>query len=290
MEAISEEDKSLLVVAVMCEDDTGAIDWNDVQRYLPDSSSCHQLEERFKAIKSSYAVVRSNFPREYFEGSCINYRAAVYHALQEVLGGIRRTDVKQPSGKAHLNSGEITPVGISKLVDAVDIATTDSFIDVGSGTGNVVVQIALETNISCYGIEVRAQLATKSAEEITKYAEKYPSIGRVRIISSNVRTLTMEDFKVVENCTILYSSNGLFEPPDNLALEDFVFSLPKLTTVILTSPFCSRCGPTCKQNFCVAWKKTQELWVQPTWTGEKIKLYIFSKFQSSSLFDEVLQM
>ena len=37
MPAISEEDKSLLVVAVLCEDDAGVIDWNDVKRYLPGS-------------------------------------------------------------------------------------------------------------------------------------------------------------------------------------------------------------------------------------------------------------
>ena len=128
MRAISEEDKSLLVVAVLCEGEGGEIDWNDVKRYLPGSMSCQALEDRFETLKSTNAVLRSKFPREFFAQSCIDHRASVYQVMEEVLGGIRLSDVKQPSGKAHLNSGEIAPVGISQVVDAVGFSTKYCFL------------------------------------------------------------------------------------------------------------------------------------------------------------------
>jgi hypothetical protein len=290
MAVISEEDKSLLVVAVLCEDDTGVIHWNDVKRYLSGSSSCQELKDRFETLKSTNAVLRSNVPREYFKDSCIDHRASVYHAIEEVLGGIRRSDIKQPSGKANLNSGEIAPVGISQVLDAVEFSKTDIFVDVGSGTGNVVVQIALESKVPCYGIEIRDELATRSRREIKKFAEKYPSLDQVTILSDNVRTLSPEHFKLVQDCTILYSSNGLFDPLDNIALQDFILSLPKLTTVILSSPFCWRCGVTCTQSFCLMWRKTGELFVQPTWTKKKIKLNVFNRNDNASLLDHVMRM
>ena len=107
MKAISEEDKSLIVVAVMCAADTGVIDWNVVKRYLPGSYSCQELQDRFHALKSTNAVMRSNLPRDFFADSCIDYRASVYQVIEEVLSGIWRSDVLQPSGKVNLNTGEV---------------------------------------------------------------------------------------------------------------------------------------------------------------------------------------
>jgi hypothetical protein len=212
--------------------------------------------------------------------------------IEEVLSGIWRSDVLQPSGKVNLNTGEVAPVGISQLVDAVGFSATDIFVDVGSGTGNVVLQIALESRVPCYGIEIRDELATKSRYEIEKFAEKYPSLRQVNIISDNVSELSPMHFKLLEHCTILYSSNRLFDPVDNLALQDLILSLPNLLTVVLSSPFCSRCGLTCNQNFCLVWKTTTELLVQPTWTKEKIRLYVYNRTNANqgSLIDLVMRM
>ena len=211
--------------------------------------------------------------------------------IEEVLCGIWRPDVLQPSGKANLKSGEVAPVGISQVVDAVGFSATDVFVDVGSGTGNVLVQIALESRVPCFGIEIRDELATKSRYEIEKFAEKYPSLRQVNIVSDNVRKLSPMHFKLLEHCTILYSSNRLFDPVDNLALQDLILSLPKLNTVVLGSPFCSRCGLTCNQNFCLVWRMTTELLVQPTWTNEKIRLYVFKRTNANqgSLIEYVMR-
>ena len=290
MQAISEEDKSLLLVAVLCEGEGGKIDWNDVKQYLPGSMSCQALKDRFDTLKSTNAVLRSSFPRVFFAQTCIDHRASVYQVIEEVLGGIRLSDVKQPSGKAHLNSGEIAPVGISQVVDAVAFSTTDIFVDVGSGTGNVLVQIALESQVPCIGIEVRDALVTKAKEEIQKFSAKYPSLRQVKMISDNVRCLSPQNFKLIEECTVLYCSNGLFEPLDNMALQDLILSLPKLTTVILSCPFCLRCCKTCNHNFCLAWKKSKELVVQPTWTNKMITLIVYRRDHKASLLDHVMIM
>ncbi len=110
------------------------------------------------------------------------------------------------------------------------------------------------------------------------------------MISDNVRFLSPQHFKLIEKCTVLYCSNGLFDPLDNMVLQDLILSLPKLTTVILSSPFCLRCGKTCSHNFCLAWKKSKELLVQPSWTNKMITLFVFRRIHKDSLLDQVMKM
>ena len=53
--------------------------------------------------------------------------------------------------------GTIEPMGVRKVLDVVNIGPSDVFYDLGSGIGNVVVQVFKETNArKCVGIEIDA--------------------------------------------------------------------------------------------------------------------------------------
>jgi len=60
--------------------------------------------------------------------------------------------------------GEALPDLISFLIGVLDIRKDQIFYDIGSGIGNVVVQVAAQTLCTCYGIEIR--------EDLHSYAQK----------------------------------------------------------------------------------------------------------------------
>ncbi|GMF40195.1 unnamed protein product [Phytophthora fragariaefolia] len=66
----------------------------------------------------------------------------------------------QQAGKWHLNAGEILPSGVTALIEVLGgVWTHDTFLDVGCGLGNVVVEFALQTAAQkCSGIEVRSEV------------------------------------------------------------------------------------------------------------------------------------
>ena len=60
-------------------------------------------------------------------------------------------------GRAHVY-GELTPAGVAQLVRATQMTDSDSFVDLGSGVGKVVLQVAmLVPGIRCLGIELDSE-------------------------------------------------------------------------------------------------------------------------------------
>ncbi|OWY93703.1 LOW QUALITY PROTEIN: hypothetical protein PHMEG_00036805 [Phytophthora megakarya] len=77
--------------------------------------------------------------------------------------------------KRHLNVGEITMEAISKLIEVANFEDNDVFLDVGSGIGNVLVQVALQTRAArAIGIEIQSSLVTKAMELITDASTRFP--------------------------------------------------------------------------------------------------------------------
>ena len=54
--------------------------------------------------------------------------------------------------------GEITPKFVHQILTEVTIKPDDIFYDIGSGIGNVVLQVAAQIGCQCHGIEVRPEL------------------------------------------------------------------------------------------------------------------------------------
>ena len=55
--------------------------------------------------------------------------------------------------------GETKPNLVDDVIQRLNITPNDCFIDLGSGIGTVVLQVAAQTLCSCYGVELRHVLA-----------------------------------------------------------------------------------------------------------------------------------
>jgi hypothetical protein len=79
--------------------------------------------------------------------------------------------------------GEIKPMFVREIIKAAGLKETDCFLDMGSGTGNVVLQVAAECLCESYGIEIMenpASLAKKQRNEFVVRMRYYGKpVGRI---------------------------------------------------------------------------------------------------------------
>ncbi|KAG6942685.1 hypothetical protein JG688_00017982 [Phytophthora aleatoria] len=93
---------------------------------------------------------------------CTHAEAA--QAMVDIFGDIMAKDIRQQAGRTQYNAGEILPAGIAKMLDAIGLVQpTDIVLDVGTGIGNALVQVALSTHVSArIGVEMRKELCELS--------------------------------------------------------------------------------------------------------------------------------
>tara|TARA_E500000178_G_C16905307_1_gene699993 strand:- start:495 stop:1169 length:675 start_codon:yes stop_codon:yes gene_type:complete len=102
--------------------------------------------------------------------------------------------------------GTITPDGIKTLIDNLDISKDDSFIDLGSGIGNVVIQFAINTNVKkADGVEFLKSRIEKSKEYIEKFKEKYYNkINKISIKQDDIKNVNFDDYNIFFTCSTCF--------------------------------------------------------------------------------------
>jgi hypothetical protein len=117
------EDRSLLLLVVIFEGAYGVIDWkNVIENLSPGSKKIEDLQARLEYLKRTATTLLSELPATYvassnLEGVCAFARhKCVYDAIDETFQHITRSDVRQPSGKQNLNSGELAPLGVTAIL------------------------------------------------------------------------------------------------------------------------------------------------------------------------------
>ncbi|POM79392.1 LOW QUALITY PROTEIN: Hypothetical protein PHPALM_2955, partial [Phytophthora palmivora] len=105
-------------------------------------------------------------------------------------------DIRQPcseSRSAMRSYYQIdTPIsmhGVSILLSLLSpVKATDVFLDVGSGVGNVVAQVAIETPIGlCIGVEIQHELSLLSKAVIESANATQPRLAKVHIYTCDIR-------------------------------------------------------------------------------------------------------
>jgi hypothetical protein len=144
-----------------------AIDWDSLAASIGKRRlSRNVLRERLKTLKKTYGKGMCKFPRRFFASSSPTYAVAVsprfqlYRdesvAMSRLFDGLPNRAIAQPPGQMHLNAGEVSIQGVSVLLAALRLTALDVFGDIGSGVGNVLVQVALQTVVrECIGVEIR---------------------------------------------------------------------------------------------------------------------------------------
>lgn len=93
--------------------------------------------------------------------------AQVVRRIYEGTNGFGRRG-RGPNGRTlrdttSLVYGEITPAGVTQLIDAVRLSAADTFIDLGSGVGKVVLQAAMMVpGARCTGVEIDGERHTNA--------------------------------------------------------------------------------------------------------------------------------
>lgn len=283
-----DDDKSLLLLVVLFEGDGGVIDWNSVSRHLlPASWTVQELQDRLNYLKKNDTMSLNSLPTEYVAGSCLQRTRSltshldIYKAIDVIFSHITKDDVKEPLGKPYLNVGEIAPVGVTAILDKIALTPDDRFTDIGSGTGNILAQVVLQSPVqTAIGLEIRSDLAQKSRHALKTAQSKYPRLRSVEVLTGDVKDLLPETITRLHEASVLFSNNCVFRQDDSMALHDFICSynsLGNLRVVLLTKRFCPRCPSFCDDAFCKAWKEEPVIMTQSCWKEEPIEVYMYTR-------------
>lgn len=189
---------------------------------------------------------------------------------------ISRSEVRQQSGRRHLNAGELAFEGVTALKTALGVLPTDVFADIGCGIGNVLVQLALESPASrLIGLEVRADLVQLGQSAILTHEKLYRQLSRVELRSGSIEDST--SWPLLCDVTIAFASNKLFEETANQGIEDFVSQTQSLRRIVLGNKLCYRHRQNCSRPFCKQWREVGEILVAVRWTGTKQSMFIYEK-------------
>jgi hypothetical protein len=205
-----------------------------------------------------------------------------HRIVHEVFHTVTKSDIRQASGKPHENAGELSILGTAALIDACEFRDEDVFLDVGSGIGNVVVQVALESNVqACIGVEKRVELAERSKKLVHRFFSKYPHLERVHIHARDICAFNADDDALFEQTSVLFSHNTVFQGEALDAIEQLCCTLPGLRIVILQQPICPRHRPTCMREFCMMYRRREyALAIEVTFTSTARHFHVYDRLIS----------
>jgi Histone methylation protein DOT1 len=297
-----EEDRTLVQLVLAFYDDKGKIDWNSVAGLFPAQArkTKQVLRQRLKTLKRTYGSFRA-FPKQLIgQSQCPPARASaasatlpqasggntdmlvsgrdLYNTIGRIFSSFSKADVRQPSGQANMNTGEIAPIGITRLLDRLHLTPNDTFGDIGSGTGNVLAQVALQTSVKkCVGLELRDAIADKSRRILKMHSIKFSRLSCVSVLSGDIKSVDGDMKLKLMECSVIFSNNKVFAPETNIHLEQFICSSAAVSKVVLSNPFCVRCKPRCMREFCQIWKLDEQVLVETCWSMKLLHLSVFTR-------------
>jgi len=110
---------------------------------------------------------------------------------------------------------------VAEVIKHTHIKESDIFLDLGSGVGQVVLQVAATVGCKCYGIE-KADIPSKYAEkldrEFVKWMDWYgKSYGEYEIMRGDF--LDPEFTEIFQSATVIFTNNFAFGPKLNHELK-----------------------------------------------------------------------
>lgn len=137
--------------------------------------------------------------------------------------------------------GETSYDLVCQMIDQIQITSDDIFVDLGSGVGQVVLQMAAATPCKiCLGIE-KAEVPSRYAEAMNKnfrtwmqwYGKKY---GEYKLIKGDF--LTEEHREKINQATIVFVNNFAFGPSVDHQLKERFADLKDGARIVSSKSFC----------------------------------------------------
>jgi hypothetical protein len=199
-----------------------------------------------------------------------------YDVVTSVLAQVSKADVHQPCGRTDLNVGELSMIGVSRMLARFgELSSNDVFVDVGSGVGNVLLQMALESAFDkCIGVEMRPELVLLTRSLVSTHQVKYPHFSKVSVVNMHISKQPVNWLDCLNEATYVFSNNSLFTEAALLELEDMCW-LPKLKCIVLSRVICPRHSPRCAKSFCRFWILLCKETVPVTYKSKEVELHFF---------------
>merc|ERR1712137_273723 len=187
--------------------------------------------------------------------------------------------------------GEITPKFIHQILNEIEITADDVFYDVGSGIGNVVLQVAAQIGCICHGIEIRPELSKiairmqNKLSQLSKTRTKKPvDIPEIYFHTGDA----LGDQFDFSDATIIFVNNWCFagELEHDLFVK-FQKILPAGTKIICLKdafprfrPNSLRCDDLPCHRFRYPWRKFESCDDAISWDSRLVECVVYQVYDS----------
>ncbi|KAG3053966.1 hypothetical protein PI125_g25934 [Phytophthora idaei] len=129
--------------------------------------------------------------------------------------------------------------GVSAILSTLPpLLANDSFVDIGSGIGNVVAQAAIDSGVGqCVGIEHQNVLGQMSDMLIRASTSSYLRMSNVSIYTIDIGRMSEAAYTTVKGTSFLFLNNIMFDPTSNEALEELTTALPTLVHIVVMAKY-----------------------------------------------------
>ncbi|KAF1921623.1 S-adenosyl-L-methionine-dependent methyltransferase [Ampelomyces quisqualis] len=180
--------------------------------------------------------------------------------------------------------GELLTPFVHKIFQQTGLNSTHTFVDLGSGVGNVVLQAALQTGAESWGIEMMplaASLGTKQASELEARARLWNlSLGAIHLIAGDFLE-TPDIDAVLRRADVVLVNNKVFgEKLNNDLLQKFL-DLKDGCQVVSLASFGGGAKHGVRHEQAIAGLFDEERYESGTasvsWVGESVEYFIARK-------------
>ncbi|EGF77828.1 hypothetical protein BATDEDRAFT_91271 [Batrachochytrium dendrobatidis JAM81] len=148
--------------------------------------------------------------------------------------------LEQAYGFSNNVYGEIKHSFVRDIIKHADIQPHHTFLDMGSGIGNVILQVAAECLCECYGIEIMetpSELARKQKQEFLSRMRYYAKpCGRIVVKQGNFLD-DAEIHEVISRADVIFVNNYAFDAELNLGIIAKFLDLKESAKVVSLRSF-----------------------------------------------------
>ena len=135
--------------------------------------------------------------------------------LNKIFGDFKavaktEVDLNDINNNTNVNAtyGTITPKGVEKLINHLNIDNSDTFLDLGSGIGNVVVQFALNSNVEkALGVEYVKSRYNQSINYVNEFRKEFANEfnnTQVEIQNKDINNFNINSSSIIFTCSTCF--------------------------------------------------------------------------------------
>ena len=181
--------------------------------------------------------------------------------------------------------GELLPKFLSRIFQETRLKSNQTFVDLGSGVGNCVLQAALEVGCESWGCEMMpnpAKLAAAQAQEFPSRCRMWGiKPGKVRLIQDDF-TKNHETLEVLKRADVVLVNNQAFNPELNDNLKSIFLELKEGCQIVSLKYFRDPAHKVKESNIndlvnCLSVVEKERFSGMVSWTDDPGKWYLHVK-------------